>query len=68
MYSLLVTFPSADAPAHFGWVGSLLARDSPSSGAVERELLGWEPTQPGLMADLEAAHYFQAGHHFRYGA
>jgi hypothetical protein len=37
----------------------LLARDSPSSGAVARELLGWEPTQPGLTAELEAGHYFR---------
>lgn len=40
-------------------MGALLARDSPSSGAVARDLLGWEPTQPGLIADLEAGHYFR---------
>ena len=58
----VASIPAADAPAHFGFMGALLARDSPSSGAVARELLGWEPTQPGLLADLEAGHYFkQAG-------
>src|SRR5271165_975901 len=53
------SIPTADASAHFGWMGALLARDSPSSGAVARELLGWEPTQPGLIADLETGHYFR---------
>lgn len=50
---------AADAPAHFGFMGALLARDSPSSGAVARELLGWTPTQPGLIAELETGHYFR---------
>jgi nucleoside-diphosphate-sugar epimerase len=55
----VASIPAPDALAHFGWVGPLLARDSPSSGAVARELLGWEPTQPGLMVDLETGHYFR---------
>ena len=55
----VASIPAADAPAHFGFMGALLARDSPSSGAVARELLGWEPTQPGLIADLETGHYFR---------
>ena len=54
----VASIPAVDAPAHFGFMGALLARDSPSSGAVARELLGWEPTQPGLIADLQAGHYF----------
>ncbi len=58
------SIPAAEAPAHFGPVGPLLARDSPSSGAVARELLGWEPAQPGLLADLEAGYYFEADHTF----
>jgi len=58
----VASIPAADATAHFGFMGALLARDTPSSGAVAHELLGWEPTQPGLMAELEAGHYFkQAG-------
>jgi nucleoside-diphosphate-sugar epimerase len=55
----VASIPTADAPTHFGFMGALLARDSPSSGAVARDLLGWEPTQPGLIADLEAGHYFR---------
>jgi nucleoside-diphosphate-sugar epimerase len=55
----VASIPAAEASAHFGWMGALLARDAPSSGAVARELLGWEPTQPGLLADLETGHYFR---------
>ena len=55
----VASIPTADAPTHFGFMGALLARDSPSSGAVARELLGWEPTQPGLIANLETGHYFR---------
>jgi len=55
----VASIPAADAPTHFGFMGVLLARDSPSSGAVARELLGWEPTQPGLLVDLESGDYFK---------
>jgi len=47
-----------DAGAHFGWLAPLLAADSPASSVLTRELLGWQPTQPGLIADLDEGHYF----------
>jgi hypothetical protein len=28
--------------------------------ADTRQLLGWEPTHPGLIADLDDGHYFTA--------
>ncbi|MDT0448244.1 SDR family oxidoreductase [Streptomyces hesseae] len=49
-----------DAAAHFGWLASFLALDSPASSALTRELLGWRPTRPGLVDDLEKGHYFDA--------
>jgi len=49
-----------DAGEHFGWIGAVVAMDAPASGAITRELMGWEPTRPGLIADLEQGHYFQA--------
>jgi nucleoside-diphosphate-sugar epimerase len=55
----VASIPAPDALAHFGWMGPVLALDVPASGAVARELLGWEPTQPGLLADLEAGLYFR---------
>ncbi len=52
-----------DAGEHFAWLAGFLAADSPASSALTRELLGWQPTQPGLIADLEQGHYFQNAHH-----
>jgi len=37
----------------FGPLGPVFAMDQPSSSAHTRETLGWEPTQPSLLADLE---------------
>jgi nucleoside-diphosphate-sugar epimerase len=48
-----------DAADHFGWLGRLLGIDSPASSVITRELLGWEPTHPKLIEDLEQGHYFQ---------
>ena len=36
----------------------MLAADSPASSALTRELLGWQPDQPGLIEDLDQGHYF----------
>jgi nucleoside-diphosphate-sugar epimerase len=48
-----------DAGAHFTWMGGFLALDAPASGELTRELLGWQPTHPGLIDDLEEGHYFK---------
>ncbi|HYZ29932.1 MAG TPA: SDR family oxidoreductase [Thermoleophilaceae bacterium] len=48
-----------DAGEHFAWLGGLVGLDSPASSALTRELLGWEPTHPGLIADLDQGHYFR---------
>jgi nucleoside-diphosphate-sugar epimerase len=50
---------AGDAAAHFTWLAGFIALDSPASSALTRELLGWQPTQPGLIEDLEKGHYFQ---------
>ncbi len=56
----MVGVPADEAAEHFGWLGPLLAIDSPASSAITRELLGWEPTHPNLIDDLEEGHYFRA--------
>lgn len=47
-----------DAPGHFTWMAGFLGLDSPTSSAYTRELLGWRPTGPGLVDDLDQGHYF----------
>jgi nucleoside-diphosphate-sugar epimerase len=42
-----------EAPAHFGWMAMFAGLDLPASSALTRERLGWNPTGPGLIADLE---------------
>lgn len=46
-----------DAAAHFGWIGTFFGMDIPASSAITRELLGWAPTHPTLIEDLDAGHY-----------
>lgn len=46
------------AAEHFAWLGAFLGADSPASNTLTRELLGWEPTHPGLLEDLDKGHYF----------
>ena len=54
----VVAISPEDAAEHFAWLAGFLAADSPASSALTRELLGWQPTQPGLIEDLEKGHYF----------
>jgi len=37
----------------FGPFGAIFAMDQPATSAHTREVLGWQPTHPGLLADLE---------------
>jgi hypothetical protein len=36
-----------------------VAQDSPVTATITRELLGWEPTGPSLLQDLEQDHYYR---------
>ncbi len=55
----VVSVAPEDAVDHFGWLGRMLGIDSHASSAITREQLGWKPTHPGLIEDLELGHYFQ---------
>jgi nucleoside-diphosphate-sugar epimerase len=42
-----------EAPTYFGWLASFARHDMPASSEQTRKRLGWRPTGPGLIADLE---------------
>jgi nucleoside-diphosphate-sugar epimerase len=50
--------PPEQAAGHFTWLAALIGLDMPASSTLTRELMGWQPTQPGLLEDLEKGHYF----------
>ena len=47
------SIPPEEAGGYFGWLAHLAARDMPASGEKTQNKLGWRPTGPGLIADLE---------------
>jgi nucleoside-diphosphate-sugar epimerase len=56
----VVSKADGEAADHFGWFTLFASIDAPTSSARTRALLGWEPTQPGLLADLDQPGYFAA--------
>jgi hypothetical protein len=56
----VVSLSPGDAPAHFGWLAMFAGRDLPASSAITKKRLGWQPTGPGLITDLENMRYFEA--------
>jgi nucleoside-diphosphate-sugar epimerase len=47
-----------DANEHFSFLAAFVSLDNPTSSELTRQLLGWEPTHPGLIEDLDHGHYF----------
>jgi hypothetical protein len=41
-----------------GFLGGFWGFDGPASAQITRDLLGWQPTRPGLITDLKQGHYF----------
>src|ERR1700730_3853890 len=48
-----------EAADHFGWFAHFAAIDCPASSQRTRELLGWQPNQPGLIPELDRPRYFE---------
>jgi nucleoside-diphosphate-sugar epimerase len=46
-----------DVQDHFGWIGMFFAMDRAATSTVTRKLLGWTPTGPTLIEDLDAGAY-----------
>ena len=56
-----IPMPCQEQKVHFGWLAHFAAMDSPASSERTRKLLGWQPRQTGLIADLDAAQFFEPG-------
>jgi len=52
-----ISVAADDAIEHFGWIGRFFSMDIPASSAITRERLGWMPSHPTLLEDLESGAY-----------
>ena len=55
-----LNLPARSLPAEdfSGMLARILSTDMPASSAITQELMGWKPTHPGLIEDIELGHYF----------
>ncbi|WP_214475226.1 SDR family oxidoreductase [Mesorhizobium sp. dw_380] len=53
----VVSIGPEKAAEHFGWMAMFAAMDLPASSALTQARLGWHPTGPTLIADLDAMRY-----------
>jgi nucleoside-diphosphate-sugar epimerase len=56
----VVSLTPQEALGHFGWFAPFAGWDVPASSKRTRQDLGWNPTGPGLISDLENMRYFPA--------
>ncbi len=48
------------AAKQFSFLGPFVSADNPTFSHLTQQRLGWRPTQPGVLADLDNADYFKA--------
>jgi nucleoside-diphosphate-sugar epimerase len=56
----VISLTPEKATAHFGWLAGFAGWDLTGSSELTHQRLGWRPTGPGLIADLENMRYPQA--------
>lgn len=56
----VVSLTPEKAGEHFGWLATFAGLNLRGSSAQTRRKLGWTPTRPGLIADLEQMRYIEA--------
>ena len=59
----VISLSQDEAQTHFGWLAMFAGADMPASSTQTRQRLGWHPTGPGLIADLEQMRWFEAVTH-----
>ncbi len=55
----MVSIAPGESLAHFGRVGGYVGLDLSASSAITQQQLGWFPTGPGLIEDLEKVRYLE---------
>jgi len=53
----VVSKSAEETQDHFGWIGMFFGLEMSASSAWTQEALGWRPTPPGLLADIEGPNY-----------
>ncbi|UYC13552.1 SDR family oxidoreductase [Xanthomonas sp. CFBP 8445] len=56
----VVSIAPGEAAAHFGWMAMFVQLDMPASSALTQARLGWTPTGPTLVADLDEGRFAAA--------
>jgi len=59
----VVSISQEEAQPHFDWLAMFAGFDMPASSVQTRQRLGWHPTGPGLIADLEQMSWSEAVTH-----
>ena len=55
----VVSKSQEEAVDHFGWFAHFAGLDCPASSQLTQERLGWRPTQPSLIPDIDRPSYFE---------
>ena len=55
----VVSKSPAEAAEHFGWLAMFAGIDAPASSAKTQARLGWRPSGPGMISDLDGMRYFE---------
>jgi nucleoside-diphosphate-sugar epimerase len=53
----VVSLSPEEAAAHFGWLTMFASADLAASSEITRKKLGWHPTGPSLISDLDQARF-----------
>lgn len=54
----VVSKSAEEATDHFGWMARFVGLDMPATSLLTQQQLGWQPSHPGLLPDLEQGDYF----------
>lgn len=53
----VASIAAEDVQNHFGWIGNFFAMDLQATSSRTQELLGWTPTGPTLLEDIDTGAY-----------